>query len=108
MRVPIHLRVAGSFVVVAALSLAIGGALVERRVADEIRGDIALRVTQEAKLLGQELAEHPVADGDGDTWADRRGAAIGSRVTLIAEDGRVLGDSELSPEQVRAIENHGN
>src|SRR5262245_8943455 len=108
MRVPIHLRVAGSFVVVAAVSLAIGGALVERRVADEVRAEITQRVTQEAQLLGAELSAHPLPDVEGDVWADKRGAAIGARVTLIADDGRVLGDSELTLEQVRTIENHGS
>src|SRR5689334_16233466 len=108
MRVPIHLRVAGSFVVVAALSLAIGGALDERRVAGEVRGEIEKRVTQEAKVLAQELTAHPIAEPDADGWADARGGAIAARVTLIADDGRVLGDSELTIDQVRAVENHGS
>ena len=108
MRIPIHLRVAGSYVVVAALSLLIGGWLVERRVAGEIRAEIEARVTQEARLLAEDLAAHPIAEADGDPWADAHGKTIAARVTLIAGDGRVLGDSELSPEQVRAIENHGS
>src|SRR5262245_6714641 len=107
MRVPIHLRLAGSYVVVAAVSLVIGGALVERRVADEIHGEIAQRVGQEARLLAEEPTAHPVGEDKADEWADRRGGAIGARVTLIADDGRVLGDSDLSPQQVRTIENHG-
>ncbi|MGE5344513.1 MAG: histidine kinase dimerization/phospho-acceptor domain-containing protein, partial [Acidithiobacillales bacterium] len=32
----------------------------------------------------------------------------GSRVTLIAADGRVLADSEVDPERLAGVENHGN
>jgi two-component system phosphate regulon sensor histidine kinase PhoR len=108
MRIPIHLRVAGSFILVAAISLLIGGTLLQRRVADEVRSEIETRVTQEAKLLAEELAQHAVPEAEADAWADSKGKTISSRVTLIAEDGRVVGDSELTTEQVRTIENHGS
>ena len=41
-----------------------------------------------------------------DALVDRFGGAIGARFTLIDASGSVLGDSELSLEQVRNIENH--
>jgi two-component system phosphate regulon sensor histidine kinase PhoR len=43
-----------------------------------------------------------------DDLADRMGDATQMRVTVIDESGRVLGDSELSVEQVRSVENHGD
>ncbi|MBF0368649.1 MAG: HAMP domain-containing protein [Magnetococcales bacterium] len=43
-----------------------------------------------------------------DLLADRFGKAIENRVTIIAVDGQVLGDSQLEVERVRTIENHGN
>jgi two-component system phosphate regulon sensor histidine kinase PhoR len=43
-----------------------------------------------------------------DPLADRLGAALGSRVTVIGADGRVLGDSELDPNGVLRVENHGH
>ncbi|MDH5673345.1 MAG: ATP-binding protein [Myxococcales bacterium] len=42
-----------------------------------------------------------------DGLADRLGRSTGARITIIAEDGRVLGDSELDPQAVYAVENHG-
>jgi two-component system phosphate regulon sensor histidine kinase PhoR len=48
------------------------------------------------------------ADPDLDRLADRLGMASASRITLIAPDGWVAGDSELSPEQVASLENHGS
>lgn len=42
-----------------------------------------------------------------DAMADRLGKASGARITIIASDGRVLGDSELTVPEVAAVENHG-
>src|SRR5262245_39451111 len=107
MRVPVHVRLAGTYVVVSALTLGIGGALIERRVANEVREELAVRVRHQAHLLAADLSAHPAAPSDADAWADRKGQLIAARVTLIAPDGRVLGDSSLTPEEVRAVENHG-
>ncbi len=43
-----------------------------------------------------------------DPLADRLGQAAGARVTVIAHDGTVLGDSALTVEQVRQLDNHGS
>jgi two-component system phosphate regulon sensor histidine kinase PhoR len=42
-----------------------------------------------------------------DRFADRLGRSSGARVTIIAGDGVVLGDSKLNLQQVRDVENHG-
>jgi two-component system phosphate regulon sensor histidine kinase PhoR len=42
-----------------------------------------------------------------DSLADKLGDANSARVTVIADDGTVLGDSELSLAQIRRVENHG-
>ncbi len=47
------------------------------------------------------------SEPDLDRLADTLGAASNSRITLIAPDGWVAGDSELSPEQLATLENHG-
>ena len=43
-----------------------------------------------------------------DPLADRLGQAASARVTVIAQDGTVLGDSALTIEQVRQLDNHGS
>jgi len=43
-----------------------------------------------------------------DRMADRMGLATSARVTIIASDGQVLGDSQLAVAQVRAVERHAN
>ena len=44
----------------------------------------------------------------GDALADRIGGALSVRVTIIGDDGAVLGDSKLTPNQVAVLENHGS
>jgi two-component system phosphate regulon sensor histidine kinase PhoR len=43
-----------------------------------------------------------------DPLADRLGATLGARVTVIAPDGTLLGDSDLTLERLPQVENHGN
>ena len=46
------------------------------------------------------------AAGEARAFVVRVAAPTGSRVTLIAPDGRVLGDSEVAPEDLARVENH--
>ncbi|MDD9937472.1 MAG: PAS domain-containing protein, partial [Myxococcales bacterium] len=52
----------------------------------------------------------PTLDGiaDADPLADELGSAAGARVTIVALDGRVLGDSKQTAVQLRTLENHRN
>ena len=42
-----------------------------------------------------------------DPLADELGDAVGVRITVLAHDGRVLGDSELAGQALGEVENHG-
>src|SRR5690606_17988553 len=62
-----------------------------------------------AELVRVVLRDRPGVD-DGaavDDAADRLGQAVGARVTVIAADGRVLGDSELDGAALARVDNHG-
>jgi two-component system phosphate regulon sensor histidine kinase PhoR len=67
-------------------------------VADDLRRELA---------LGHALYES-LPDSDPDALADRLGALSGRRVTLIAADGTVLGESEPVSRGVAAMENHAD
>src|SRR5438132_1214290 len=84
-----------------------GGALIERKVAREVREEISLHVQEQSHLLAAELtrAGLPVAS-EAAGWANARGALTHARVTLIGADGRVLGDSSVPAEELKALENH--
>ncbi len=62
--------------------------------------------------LGRDLVESHLKDREGladaDGLADDMGKVLGLRVTIIARDGKVLGDSELNAERLRTVENHAD
>jgi two-component system phosphate regulon sensor histidine kinase PhoR len=81
--------------------------------------ELRLRTWLEAREelhLGHHLAAACVAAADPSVWqgpreadalADALGAAFEARVTFIAPEGRVLGDSDLDLQQLAGLENHG-
>ncbi len=66
----------------------------QARTTDELE-----RFARTARLLVETSAP-------GDPLADRLGDALGGRVTLIAADGRVLGDSALAASALPRLEDH--
>ena len=61
--------------------------------------------------LARQLVERAVSAGTLEIWdslADSISGSVGSRITIIAQDGAVIGDSDLTPVEVEAVENHGN
>jgi two-component system phosphate regulon sensor histidine kinase PhoR len=70
----------------------------------------------ETELLAQarvgrdlvELLPGVASDEVADQLADRLGASSAARITLVKNDGAVLGDSGLSLAEVRRVENHGH
>lgn len=98
------------FLSYALLSLMMAGALyfqtnrlLEGRLVDESRNHL-LNEARLARMTYQHLhiGQHP------QRIAEQLGSATRSRVTLIAPDGRVLGDSDVRDDQVASLENHRN
>ena len=77
---------------------------IERQVIGEVRSDLFVR----AALVARDAAAPIPADERArwDALAHELGAAASTRVTLIARDGTVLGDSEVALEDLSAVENH--
>jgi two-component system phosphate regulon sensor histidine kinase PhoR len=63
------------------------------------------RLRAETELLAQ-LAEDPVAVADPQAFAARSARRLGLRVTLVAPDGAVLGDSARDRQHLATMENH--
>jgi two-component system, OmpR family, phosphate regulon sensor histidine kinase PhoR len=90
------------------IALAVAGVLF----ATAIRGQIDVRIEQtlvaEAGLAAELLARtaSPATVRELDEEADRIGDLIGTRVTFIAGDGRVLGDSSEPLDVIPSMENH--
>jgi two-component system, OmpR family, phosphate regulon sensor histidine kinase PhoR len=76
----------------------------ERR--QEERSSIEQRLVTQAQLIAELLSRNPDVAPDLDEEADRLASLLQTRVTLIAADGRVLGDSDLEGQALADVENH--
>src|SRR5581483_10365761 len=91
------------------IALAVAGLLfatsMRRQTDERIERTLVAEARMAANLLsrGAQLATVPELDDE----ADRLGELLSARVTFIAPDGRVVGDSSETLEGVAAMENHG-
>ncbi|HEY7172485.1 MAG TPA: ATP-binding protein [Vicinamibacterales bacterium] len=96
-----------------ALALAVAGALfataMQTRLDERIENTLVAEARLASELLGRTgavPADDPIPELDAE--ADRMGDRLDARVTLIAADGRVLGDSSEPLDGVRQMENHAS
>jgi two-component system phosphate regulon sensor histidine kinase PhoR len=98
-----------------ALALVVGVGLVSGLYMEgSLRAWLMARI--EAELLGQaqlsrdlvELLPNVADDEEADKLADRLGSSSAARVTIVRQDGAVLGDSGLTLAELRHVENHGH
>jgi two-component system phosphate regulon sensor histidine kinase PhoR len=78
---------------------------VERDLTERIRQDLLVRLDLVAERAAT-YAQPADAAADWDVLADRLGKLALARVTLIKEDGRVVGDSEVLARDLGTLENH--
>ncbi|MBI5501306.1 MAG: HAMP domain-containing protein [Deltaproteobacteria bacterium] len=91
-------------VVVADLYLA---KTLDRELTDGVRDDLTVRaelVAGEARAEGRPIRPDPAWDA----WADERGRTSRARVTVVAADGTVVGDSEVPAADLPPLENHAH
>src|SRR5262245_30742231 len=95
---------------VAALSVAVSVLLVSWSLRRRMVADIERTLQSEVRLAAELLANHrgPADARSLDETADRLGALTGLRVTLIAQDGTVLGDSAVDTSGLGAMDNHAD
>jgi two-component system phosphate regulon sensor histidine kinase PhoR len=98
---------------VAALALAVAGVLVATSIRRQVNARIERTLVAEAQLASELLGRSELAAPAGDMpaialdqEADRIGALLGARVTFIAVDGRVVGDSSEPFDALATLENH--
>lgn len=84
-------------VVVIALDLA---------VRDRLFRQLLVELEHEAALVAEAVAGEPADMEAMDAFADRMGAALESRVTVVEPDGLLSGDSEVPLSELPAVESH--
>jgi len=96
----------------AVLTLAVAGLLFALTQQRQTNARVEQTLRSEVRVAAELLARTPgVPPGTDprlalDAEADRAGALLGARVTFIAPDGMVLGDSAESIERLASMENH--
>ena len=92
----------GAFIVVGVLAVVIV-TIVDRQLSSRLREDATSFLEREAELVGVLWRRDASAP---DSIADAIGDALGRRVTLVANDGVVVGDSEFDDDSLRNLQNH--
>ncbi len=97
-------RIAIPFIVLIVVSMGVLGAYLTHSVRDSQLDNLRFHLEQEAKILGEASRPSLLGQGDNpDVLAKTLGKEIDSRITIIAPDGTVLGDSIEDP---ATMENH--
>jgi two-component system phosphate regulon sensor histidine kinase PhoR len=94
-------------VTAAAVSLLVAALLLSWQVTSSQRRDIERHLSEQARLIAELLSLSSMTDVPAlDAEADRLGRFSASRVTLVAADGAVVGDSEQTVDQLAMLDNH--
>ena len=101
-------RVFLSSVAAAALTLAAATALVSWSVGETLGRRIERSLIGTTRLAAETLSHRrPGPGSELDDEADTLAPLVSARVTFVALDGTVVGDSDLDGEALRTVENHG-
>jgi two-component system phosphate regulon sensor histidine kinase PhoR len=111
-RVSFQLKLFLTALAAACFALAVVGTVLATTMRRETNARIESTLVAETRLAAELLSRNahavPWSPIELDAEADRIGNLIGARVTFIAPDGRVLGDSSEPAEAIAAMENHGS
>ncbi len=110
MRLSVHHKLALTFSLLVALVLAGVYSHLATRLRERTYERIAESLTANLALARTVLEEAGTPPADPvpyyDRLADKIGVDLGIRATVIGPDGTVWGDTDLTEDQVRAVENH--
>src|SRR5262245_47059434 len=110
MTAPLRFRFAATAIATSAAALVAMLLLVRPGLRERATDEVRERLLAEARRMGR-VREGPLARGAGpepvDRLVDAAARDVRARVTIIAPDGRVLGESTLSGEALLRMENHG-
>jgi two-component system phosphate regulon sensor histidine kinase PhoR len=109
MRIKLHWKLTAIFCLLALFILAASYIYLNSRLKPFLKSDIESTLRKELLLnrdfLERELSNELTAP-DAAALANRIGAALGVRATIIAPDGTVIGDSEVKREDLPKLDNH--
>ena len=100
------LKLVVSFVLLIMASVLILNFFVSIKLKDYFETSVSERLKPDATLVGS-LLQHKLSAGETDIqqMTDEMSAALGARVTILSDTGKVIGDSTAAPEK---LENHSD
>lgn len=96
-----------SVLIAASLAVGVSTVLVELSLKSYLRAEIERSLLSQTRLTASLLAHRQTLDNP-DAEAHAIGKRIGARVTFIAADGRVIGDSDVDAASLPLLENHAS
>ena len=102
-------RILGATAVLVVFSAGLVGFVVSRAARERLTNHLSKNLLVQGRLIGLQASADRIRKKDAgalDRWADVLGSEAGSRITVTAADGRVLGDSEVSLDRLKYVENH--
>ncbi len=96
-----------SFSLLALASLG-GGLYIQSQLSTYLNDDINSNLQNHAKIAQKLFVDAGLNYENADFLADDLGEASGLRVTLVSSSGKVIGDSEISKQDLASVENHSN
>jgi two-component system phosphate regulon sensor histidine kinase PhoR len=109
MRTSFRTKVFVGAVLAAAVSLVAVATLLSWQARARQRSALESRLANEARLIAELLSQATAVDGGAlDSEADRLGQLVSTRITFVAEDGRVVGDSTQPEDALDTLENHAS
>ena len=91
----------------AAVTLLVAVLMVSWTVRESVAARIERALVDQARLAAETLSHRqPATFEELDAEADALGRLVSARITFIAPDGRVVGDSEVPFDGLPAVENH--
>ena len=91
----------------AAVTITVAVTMMSWSVRRSVGERIERSLVNEARLAAETLSHRrPATPAELDAEADALGRLVAARVTFIGPDGAVVGDSQLSAEELRTVENH--
>ena len=99
----IQWRIAIPFIILILVSMGILGGYLVSFVRDSQIDNLRFHLEEEARITAEASLPLLIQGSDADVLAKKLGQEIEARVTIIAPDGKVLGDSQENPS---TMENH--
>ena len=109
MKLNIRWKLVASYLALVLIMAAVLYGYLNHTLEKNLRQDVKDNLFNEAGLV-RLMAEKEISDihRDAPSLADRAGKTIKARVTIIARNGRVTGDSEVGPGMIGKLDNHGD